>query len=825
MNNNLFTEEYKNVANGDTTNYLDKSHLCANTPDLISHKLHRKQLENIRDIALRLTGYVGIYEPKKKESKITQCYKDQIKVWELIGKLPHNLTHNLISISIKDNSFASEFMRFFFFKISNSLINPLINQEKLFSELIDGFTASQLVDYARNNNNSRPHNCTFLTRNVQQFLDNGRFARNKQLNNLTEGEYWHKYPNARTYYLDHCSTVYYNLQNYITEILSKLDTHIYQTDFNQIVEECIYDNIENLEKRNIIYIDLEKNDTQLSDYIEYPYKAVQNWRESIALVGNSKLHGQYVNNGRTYTYYSHLCPDCNAEVKTNSGNTYSIPVCVCSGKNKRSNPIKKIATAENLPTYALDKFHVSPQFSISFKNTHMFDISDFTDLYKDQNKGKLITLKAKLVHISEPMVDYDGRTYYEILFCENENYYQIEDRGAINIIAEYYAPDFEKHTLEKYSGENLLICGVINHTYPNKKRNLKGTHYLDLIRIEIDEKLTPKIDSEHVKLWQEEVKKDHRKAFDKLCRSVEKLGVFGWRILVECVILVYAHNTVKNRLHLAVIGDGGIGKSEISKVMKKIMPHMTGKADGEVSSDKLYGRCIQGVNGWSFHRGILSVNQKSVIWIDEADKISPHLKGVHSVLNDGETVLDKANQTATTIPCDNNVVFLCNPLHNSFQKQFKEDEIDLSEQKPKNLTDTIMNRCFGVLYLIKEDNQFLQARDLIIEFRNKGYVTDARYTADNTYTLEQIRSILLQSRKNDPQSYRGDMAVVRELIDQLEITDGRQQAIVPEVARSVAQLFGYESVNAECYRLATDIILKAKKTSKRVLKRGQLNAY
>jgi len=823
MNNNIFAEEYNNFTNSDTTKFLDKNKLCGNVETLISHKEHSNELEEIRRRATHLINYEANYVGKKSKANLHKLYADKIRIWGLVGKLPHNLSHKLISISIKGNDFNAEFMRYFFYKISKSHINRHINEKKLLEILKGGFTQKKLLNYVGNQDILLPHNSTYFTPNVQCFLDSDRYQINTHLTNLVKDKYFHK--NERTYYLGDCSTVYYYLQNYISEIFDKLDNHHYHSEFNEVIEDTIYANTENLEKRNILYIDFDKYKAKLEDFKHYPYREVQNIREAIGLVGNSKLHNQYVNNGKTYTYYSHLCPDCNTEVKTNSNSVYNVPKCDCSGKNNRLKPIKKIDTAENLPTYALDKFHISPQFSVAFANLHSFDISDFIDLYKDKNKAKLVVLKSKLVSVSDAMTDYNGRTYYDLVFCENENYYDLKDRSPLCISAVYYAPDFEKGKLHDYFGEHLLICGVINHTYPNKRRDTKGKHFLDLVSIELDDTLNPKIVSEHIDKWYSEVKASPQIAFNKLCRSIEKLGIFGWRNLVECVALVYAHNTPKSRLHLTVIGDGGIGKSEISKVMTKIMPHMSKKADGEVSSDKLYGRCIQSKNGWYFHRGILSVNQRSVVWIDEADKISPHLKGFHSVLNDGETVLDKANETAKKVPCDNNVIFLCNPLHNSFRTDFREEEIDLSLQKPKNLTDTIINRSFGVLYLIKEDSKFRQASNLIDEFRNKGYVTNSQYADENTFTIEEIRSILLQSRNNTPSKYKGDIGAIHKLSDQLELTDGRQRSILFEVAKAVCQLFGYKSINEECYRLATDVMLRAKQTSKRVLKRGQLNAY
>lgn len=141
----------------------------------------------------------------------------------------------------------------------------------------------------------------------------------------------------------------------------------------------------------------------------------------------------------------------------------------------------------------------------------------------------------------------------------------------------------------------------------------------------------------------------------KFIRSINS-DIFGNELVKEGIAAVYLGGTrTKNHggnMHLLVISNGGLGKTETTSGATKLSPGPIKYASGKsTSSAGLVGGLEKSVDGKGFEwvEGILAAcNQGSTI-IDEIDKMPhPHIVVLNDVMQSGTYTSNKAGQSITS---------------------------------------------------------------------------------------------------------------------------------------------------------------------------------
>lgn len=814
---NSYIRQFNNLTDVDTITFLDKCPIILQKNAKCPIINYEQQLVAIRDRASKLYQEwtkKGTSQAKYKRNNFSKNFLELILQ---ISNLSPNLSHKLFSTSIKGDKDEATFMRQLFFSLGNLAKKCPIDQNFVEKCLINGLTQNSMQELFYKNgtiSTTKQHALgNYGTKYVSQFLDTDtsdavRKAKQRTLKKLISSSYMEKV--GKCYYISCLEDFFFNVNITAHELIEDIAKQKKDLEDN-LIEDSIRENITDLQKKNVLYIDLMHAQNVIDELRNFPSKTVEMWRKQLEIVGGAYVHGQYLNGGVKHMYYSYICMDCDEEYKANN-NAAKLPKCLCGSFNY-SSPKRKLVSADGMRTYSMKKFHCSPQIGISFKNLHVLGTDRFDDVFKNENQGTMVMLRCKIAGISKAMADYQGRTYYELNLRENQEAFIDEEVSEVKeLIAEYYVPDSQVDKLRMVVGQHLLVAGIVRQKKPIKKTLTAGKHYLNVVEIEIDKTLTPNINDNHIATWKSDVTSSTSDALNKLVRSIEAKGVVGWPLLVKGVLLVYAHFPLDNqiRFHLAVCGDGGVGKSQIAKVMRQILPMNTRIAHGEASSDKLYGRYMGDSSGQKyFARGVICETQNSVIFIDESDKLD-NLRALHTPMQDGCITIEKGSITNLTLPCNNNIVLISNPRDASFIVDERSAKEDLSLQKPRNLTDTIENRCVSTIYLYSNSRQYQDKLDEIGEYHIKDNTNNE--LGNEVYNAAELQSILLSSRSQKPKKYSGDYLKIKNAVKQLKIKVGRDYKTLEVCATAFAQLLHFTEVNYECYQLAFDFILNCQKT-------------
>jgi replicative DNA helicase Mcm len=250
-------------------------------------------------------------------------------------------------------------------------------------------------------------------------------------------------------------------------------------------------------------------------------------------------------------------------------------------------------------------------------------------------------------------------------------------------------------------GDIVRITGQLKTVRDEKTkrfRNFIYGNYVEHLEQEFEEL---KIDPADIK----EIKKlaDDPNVFDKIINSTAP-SIQGYRDVKEAIALqlfggsaklLEDKTRIRGDIHILIVGDPGIGKSQMLKYVSKLAPrgiYTSGKGTSGVGLTAAAVRDELG--GWSLEAGALVLGDRGNVCVDELDKMRPEDRSaIHEALEQQTISIAKAGIMAT-LNSRCSVLAAANPKYGRFDR-FK----PTAEQI--NLPSTILSR-FDLIFVIED---------------------------------------------------------------------------------------------------------------------------
>ncbi|MCD6367529.1 MAG: minichromosome maintenance protein MCM [Candidatus Aenigmarchaeota archaeon] len=242
-------------------------------------------------------------------------------------------------------------------------------------------------------------------------------------------------------------------------------------------------------------------------------------------------------------------------------------------------------------------------------------------------------------------------------------------------------------------GARLEITGILKELPRriNGRRSKQLDKYLECnfvkpVELELEEL---EITDEDKKVI-EELAKDP-KIYDKLIASIAP-SMYGLEDVKEALLLqlfggvpqVLPDGTkIRGDIHVLIVGDPSSGKTQLLKLISKLVPrgrYVSGKGTTAAGLTATVTRDEEFMGGWVLEAGAVVLANKSIIAIDEFDKMSKEDQiNLHEAMSTQTVSISKATIQAT-LPAQTSIVAGCNPKLSRFDKYRPiSEQIDIPE--------------------------------------------------------------------------------------------------------------------------------------------------
>lgn len=267
-------------------------------------------------------------------------------------------------------------------------------------------------------------------------------------------------------------------------------------------------------------------------------------------------------------------------------------------------------------------------------------------------------------------------------------------------------PKMERKTIP---GTRVRICGIVK-SLQNAKNGALMDLYIDAIYIE-------PIDKEYEDLTitpeDEEQIKDFAKNADPLNTIAKSIApnLYGkhYEIIKRAIALQLVSGRRKvlgkgfserKNIHILIVGDPGVGKSQLLKSVSSIAPksrYVVGVSSSQVGLTATVRKDELLKGGWVLEAGALVLASGGIVCIDELDKFGKEeMMALHEAMEQQTITIDKANIHAT-LKTEVSILAAANPEFGRWDKTKT-----IAEQI--NLPPTIINRFDLIFVLLDEPN-------------------------------------------------------------------------------------------------------------------------
>ena len=250
-------------------------------------------------------------------------------------------------------------------------------------------------------------------------------------------------------------------------------------------------------------------------------------------------------------------------------------------------------------------------------------------------------------------------------------------------------------------GDIVRITGQLKTVRDEKTKRFKNYiygNYIEPLEQEFEElKIDPEDEKEIKKLAADP------EVYDKIINSTAP-SIQGYREVKEAIALqlfggsakiLEDKTRIRGDIHILLVGDPGIGKSQMLKYVSKLAPrgiYTSGKGTSGVGLTAAAVRDELG--GWSLEAGALVLGDRGNVCVDELDKMRPEDRSaIHEALEQQTISIAKAGIMAT-LNSRCSVLAAANPKYGRFDR-FK----PTGEQI--NLPSTILSR-FDLIFVIED---------------------------------------------------------------------------------------------------------------------------
>ncbi|MDR0911541.1 MAG: minichromosome maintenance protein MCM [Methanobrevibacter sp.] len=270
-------------------------------------------------------------------------------------------------------------------------------------------------------------------------------------------------------------------------------------------------------------------------------------------------------------------------------------------------------------------------------------------------------------------------------------------------------------------GDTVRVTGTLKtfrEERTNKFKNYIYVNHIEQMQQEFEELDLSEDDVEKIK----ELSQDEH-IYEKILKSTAP-SIRGYREVKEAIALQLFGGTVKEfedktrlrgDIHILIVGDPGIGKSQILKYVSKLAPRSIYTSGKGTTGAGLTAAAVRDeLGGWSLEAGALVLGDKGNVCVDELDKMRPEDRSaLHEALEQQTVSIAKAGIMAT-LNSRCSVLAAANPKFGRFDR-FKTvgEQIDLPSP--------ILSR-FDLIFVIEdkpnEDNDRKLAQHILNTHRS-----------------------------------------------------------------------------------------------------------
>ena len=195
-----------------------------------------------------------------------------------------------------------------------------------------------------------------------------------------------------------------------------------------------------------------------------------------------------------------------------------------------------------------------------------------------------------------------------------------------------------------------------------------------------------------------------KQLFEKLSESIAP-SIFGYEEIKQALVLQLFGGVKKKKgdgtesrgdIHVLLIGDPGVAKSQILKFMSTLSPKGRYVVGRGASGAGMTATVVKDefLRGWSLEAGAMVLSNKGMVCIDEMDKMDEHDRSaMHEALEQQTVTISKANIQAT-LKAETSVLAAANPKLGRFEPfQVISQQIDMPP--------TLLNR-FDIIFTLRD---------------------------------------------------------------------------------------------------------------------------
>ena len=292
-------------------------------------------------------------------------------------------------------------------------------------------------------------------------------------------------------------------------------------------------------------------------------------------------------------------------------------------------------------------------------------------------------------------------------------------------------------------GDKVRITGTLKTFREERSGKFKNYIYVNHIEHLVQEFEEWELSEEDEKTILELSKDPH--IYDKIINSTAP-SIKGHRDVKEAIALQLFGGTVqeledqtrlRGDIHILIVGDPGIGKSQILKYVSKLAPRSVYTSGKGTSGAGLTAAAVRDeLGGWSLEAGALVLGDQGSVCVDELDKMrSEDRSALHEALEQQTVSIAKAGIMATlNTRCS--VLAAANPKFGTFD-QYKTlaNQIDLPSP--------ILSR-FDLIFVIEDKPDIEKDRELAQHILKTHQYSDVAYDIEP----ELLRKYIAYARKN-----------------------------------------------------------------------------
>ena len=283
--------------------------------------------------------------------------------------------------------------------------------------------------------------------------------------------------------------------------------------------------------------------------------------------------------------------------------------------------------------------------------------------------------------------------------------------------------------------------------------------------------------------------------YDKIIKSTAP-SIRGYRDVKEAIALqlfggaakqLEDETKLRGDIHILIVGDPGIGKSQILKYVSRLAPRSIYTSGKGTSGAGLTAAAVRDeLGGWSLEAGALVLGDQGNVCVDELDKMrSEDRSALHEALEQQTVSIAKAGIMAT-LNSRCSVLAAANPKFGRFDRyKVLAEQIDLPAP--------IISR-FDLIFVIEDK----PSRDGDAKLAEHILKIHKENTVDYEIEPELLRKYIAYARKNvHPQLTDEANEILREFYVNTRNSNPEEQGAVPITARQLEAIIRLSEASAK----------------------------